>query len=273
MLDPYKKPWPYQKINWAHPLAKGLVGCLVMNEGSGVKAHNLANASISGAIGSTISWTQGLDGSGLYWPDPTTVVNTSIQIDNIFDFQLGHSQFVICKRINIVNSNYPFLNDKDDGNWGDTDGFYFGLKKEGGSLLKIGQNETSTVVAHTTDELLHSAACSWNPDVWAKLYFDGKETTAYDNQNVTASYVKSANTAKIGVYYDEADARTFHGTLFLSYVWNRALTCAEIASLHTNPYQIFEPSIQPWMGYVAPIGGTWPTGNPLQIRSPLGGPI
>ena len=62
----YTKPPPGAEIDWGHPLARGLVGCLLFNEGSGIGVNNLVdgrNASIGNTPGAT--WR----GQGVHIPD------------------------------------------------------------------------------------------------------------------------------------------------------------------------------------------------------------
>src|SRR3990172_6713988 len=58
------KPTLGSQINWGHPLAQGLVGCWLMNEGCGGKSYNLVNdLYLSAKVGT--GWSVKLLGSGI----------------------------------------------------------------------------------------------------------------------------------------------------------------------------------------------------------------
>jgi len=63
---PNQKPCLGLQVNWGHPLARGLVGCWLINEGSGNKVFDSSgngNNGIAAGTTSEISWQSGPDGS------------------------------------------------------------------------------------------------------------------------------------------------------------------------------------------------------------------
>lgn len=67
----YNKPPPGTPINWQHPLASGLIGCWIFNEGGGLTAYDATgrygNGTLSGTTG-VPSWVS--DGGGGITPPP-----------------------------------------------------------------------------------------------------------------------------------------------------------------------------------------------------------
>ena len=53
---PYHKPFRGIQINWAHPLARGLVGVWLMNEGTGNKIYDLSGNQHIGTFENTPTW-------------------------------------------------------------------------------------------------------------------------------------------------------------------------------------------------------------------------
>ena len=84
---PYLKPARGTQINRAHPLAKGLAGCWLFNEGSGLKVFDLSGNGNSGTLLNMeeADWTSGDDGYAIEFNGDDEVIriedNSSIDID------------------------------------------------------------------------------------------------------------------------------------------------------------------------------------------------
>ena len=68
MLDIlHQKPLLGRQINWAHPLAKGLVACWVFNEGSGNKVYDVASRRYDLDFFNSPTWIPGRNGDAVFF--------------------------------------------------------------------------------------------------------------------------------------------------------------------------------------------------------------
>ena len=63
----HQKPMLGKQINWAHPLAKGLVGCWLFNEGSGSRVYDIASHRYDLDFFNTPTWVPGKDGPAIFF--------------------------------------------------------------------------------------------------------------------------------------------------------------------------------------------------------------
>jgi hypothetical protein len=87
-------------------------------------------------------------------------------------------------------------------------------------------------------------------------------------QDGTTAKSGNVDTGAFSLNINRWNAASLHrGTFFVGYVWNRALTDAEIASISVNPWRLFAPRqiIVPY--YEAPTGPTVVAVTPTTIGS------
>ena len=87
------KPPVGSQINWGHPLARGLVGCWLLNEGAGRKAYDLSEYRNHGTLTSMAipptpnsGWNPGRTGIGLSFDgvdDYVGMMTTDLYTDTI----------------------------------------------------------------------------------------------------------------------------------------------------------------------------------------------
>ena len=65
----HQKPLLGRQINWAHPLAKGLVACWVFNEGSGNKVYDIASHRYDLDFVNSPIWSPGELGHSILFDD------------------------------------------------------------------------------------------------------------------------------------------------------------------------------------------------------------
>jgi len=222
------KPPVGRRINYSHPLAKGLVSCLVMNEGSGPTAYDLSgNGNDAAIVGA--EWLRGnlyLDGTNDYLK---ITQSPSLNIDNFMTisfrcrfpstpaawdmlFDKGTGAYGLLPdnntpamiRLDIdAEENYPFephrLNIIADGNW-----HTMTLTAESGQLYGY------------IDQLAR-----------------GSDTYLHNGFSV-------ANDLHIGQRLNNSQRPEIEFEFF--YIWNRVLLSSEIFSqLHVKPYAMFDP--------------------------------
>ena len=151
--------------------------------------------------------------------------------------------------------------------------------------VATGAGQGSLTWPWTADQLPHTTAAVFNPALSGIgdegiFYFDGVERASVDLSNITSiDEIQFRFDHKVGGsgeewdcgWYDhgtgnhhiggtpQKDADCWRGLIFLQLYWRRALTSEELASLHENPWRIFEPQIVPVFkpsGAAGPIAAT-----------------
>ena len=252
MLDPHKKPWPYQKVNTAHPLAKGLVGCWMMNEGGGSVIHDSSGNGNDGVVTTASvlpSWWRGelyfkgdSEKGYIALPDLSGYFNTEGTI--IIELKNDAHTYPVwepaetgmgCLGINTgSNDHYAYT----DGN------IYLScLRNDRLNLGNVGISDRTQW--HTFTITNKPGANNW------KFYQNGIE---YYN-NTGEDTVTFPTTPCFGIGYI-GSSYYYKGNLRYIYIYNIALSQSKIQAIHANPYQMFEPVFSEVLfGYVAPVAG------------------
>lgn len=223
-------PWihkpPYGvKLNRQHPLAQGLVGCWLMNEGGGSNIFDLARYN-HGVIDDVISWNS----QGVLSPDLT---DTKINLGPVGNLD----QYTIIAKVVIHDET------KDQtlcclGNY-DPAWAVNGLQQlylyDGGE-----KTASSGTIDQDTEHTIAFARKGTGTDE-TEYFIDGKSagtTTHADTISSTLNLTLCTDRAAGSDYALDA-------TLFYFYIYNRALSASEMLSLYDNSYQIFEPLFIP----------------------------
>ena len=242
MLDPHKKPWPYQKVNTAHPLAKGLVGCFLFNERSGNIANdssrNLNTGTITGA-----NW----DGGTLKFNGTTTYVITP---HNQFDKDIGTFISSFSHDVASSDATLRWLFDSDGTRhsiWRDTAGVTHRINSyvDGrGGIFNIPDYGANS---------WHHIAFMWNKHAdTLNCYWDGVEIP----ETPLGSFATTALGTNLHLGARYTNNNLWNGAIEYIFLYNRELTGSEVQTLKINPYQMLEPVFNEVLfGYVAPVAG------------------
>jgi hypothetical protein len=105
------------------------------------------------------------------------------------------------------------------------------------------------------------------------LYVNGlPKTLNIDTAFNTLGLATSTNGFLIG--WDQSDASFTNGRFDAVYLWTgRALSAAEVLSLHENPWQIFAPPLPFWWGQSSGGGSTASLFRPATLSLGAGGPF
>lgn len=221
---------PGLTLDRAHPLSRGLVMWLPMNEGAGERVNDISGNGNHGAwVGSTNSWAGGNVGRGVnltgasggYISVPSS---TSLQVSNAMTASIW------CNRTTASVNGALFHKGTLGASYGDWCLVYDGSDSTfpdfriayPGSGLIVGSGTRSinrwTHIAATFDK------------VSAKLYVDGAlvHSLAY-----STAIAQTATPLNIGVYYDVPYAHA--GPLAHARLYNRCLDAREIAQLYADP--------------------------------------
>jgi hypothetical protein len=252
MIHLLQKPLLGVPVNWSHPLARGLVGCYLMNEGGGDKIYDLSgnqNTGIFGVGTAAPTWTAGKFGSALLYDGIDSVINCGIFKDNALA-ENGRVTFSIWINPNTVG--------------GGSAGRIFA---RGSVLLYHSTTALRFQVTGSTNLVRLLATNSIIFGVWQHilLTWDGSVTAANVHIYVNSkecSYTQTTNgvdpvdnsTAPIYLGNSSAGTRSVDGIIDNVQIWNRVLSAAEIARLYREPFAMFDrPSIG--LLYVPPAGG------------------
>ncbi|MHA1309216.1 MAG: LamG-like jellyroll fold domain-containing protein [Candidatus Heimdallarchaeota archaeon] len=228
--NPHKKP-PYgSRIDPTHPLAQGLVGCWLMNEGGGSKIFDLM-LGIGGVAGSgspSPSW----DSKGIYFPgvNSSCFYYTSHPIQDI----VNQCSVVFCFRT--IDTSYAkngrIISTKDS--WSSASGFEVSYNPDTNKLEVIGSGSSAHSIyeAALNDGLCHNIEIIFD-GTSDKVFIDGIENSTGSIDTLTVS------TEDLGIGDRGPSANSiepFKGILHYLYVFRRALAESEIAHLSAEPY-------------------------------------
>ena len=245
-------------INWAHPLAKGLVGCWLMNEGSGNRISDLSgngnNGTLIGANGLP-TWVPGRSGPALSFDavDDYAIVphSSSLNLGNTVTFASWIYPTSFTGYRTVVAKAYSV--------------FWFGLDGGSGRIqLWVGNVANQSDGAVQLNKWSYIAA-TWNGTT-INYYING----LYDSFDSNAN---SATTNLLNMYIGaDREGVTdptyfFPGLIDIVHIYNRALLAQEIWQLYAFPYAMFERRPY-WMNYVAAGGLVIPVSKHVRSLSP-----
>lgn len=221
-----RKPLLGQRINWAHLLARGLVGCWIMNEGSGNKVYDLSGNGNHGTFVNTPEWVPSKDGIGINFvgtdSDYVSIPNFDPSNQGTVAFWIvpsvldgvrrrltgGHNAYEITIEISRRLENQLFNNT-------------FG---------------TETITNLEVDKLYHGVFTYDSFTDVSRSYVNGileiDVLEAMSDPGGPFELRIGHRTGASGGYYD--------GVFLSMMIYNRVLTSSEVLDLYINPYAMFE---------------------------------
>lgn len=224
------KPHRGVQLNRSHPLARGLTGAWLFNEGTGNIAYDLANQRIGDLV--STAWEKG----GLSFD---TGGNSRLTVrspgDGIFNALEAFSVFQTCSTISTKGYQALFST-------AFLTGFFAQFAADEKPYLKLGATQTRywDPISNFRDGNKHSF-CVTVPgagisDVLeAQLYYDG----AIQEPSTTASTDAQSAKTFFQVGYAGHIISPFGGYIYCTFVYNRAITPDEARALSEDPYQMF----------------------------------
>ena len=223
------KPPYWAKINFLHPLARGLVGCWLFNEGTGNKVIDLSGNGNNGTLLNP-SWTGGKDGHALsfngnadliYVPSAPNLNPASITLMGwVYPTALGTNPRIISKELTVGINQYGLLSSAGTYRlcWATTSGDH--------DLFAGSVNlNTWQFIVGTIDS---SKGCIYKNGV-----LQGSLATATPIPITDLSLV-------IGNSGLSSPTRGFPGLISSVMIFNRALLIEEIKWLYREPYVVLE---------------------------------
>lgn len=239
-----KTPWsskPPQgsQIDWSNPITRGLVGCWLMNEGSGNIVKNIALNSNGINVGAF--WTSSQKGVGLsFITDDYIEVSASNSL-NI----TGNISIISIAKMNTLLST-------------DDNECFFGHYQNGGAYPGYSFSTTSQIALSNVRRLQF-----WNGVAWTTSTVDnniilglfrqyavtlkGSSLLFFVNGTPVGSPIGSiaapnsySGIGRIGKQTD--DSHPLDGVILSLYVYSRALSPSEIQQLYVEPYCFIKPT-------------------------------
>ena len=251
--DPWRKPLfsEYPQINWAHPLAKGLVGCWLFNEGSGNRVYDLcrssdglfANISTGGFVSSERGPAVSLNSSGSS-ERIGCGVSSALDVNNRITM-MAYVNFRV-----LANYQYFFSKGMDVQYQLDTGG------TTGSCCRIVIFNSAGSAVVN-----IEGPAGTLVTNKWLQVIgtYDGTNANIYVNgvlakQGAVADFVFKATTNPLELGNSYGNNNGVNCLYLMGGLWNRALTPQEVSQLYQSPYAMFERR-PVWMNYTAPAVG------------------
>jgi hypothetical protein len=224
-LKPPKFSYPIK----GHPLARGLVGCWLMNEGSGIKVFDSSGNRNTGTLLNSIVWSPGWFGSCLYSDassgrvsigdtpslDILGSITVSVWIKQLGAHQGGFGVIVSKRELSVANS-YEMIVAGDDVRF----------------IIDTSTSAYSQAIDIPLNVWYHFVG-TWN-QATISLYQNGilvdSDAKTGSMSNVTTSFTIGGT--NIPNY-------SFNGLIDNVQIWNRALSASEIAQLYREPFAMF----------------------------------
>jgi len=265
--DPRQKPPLGSVLNPDHPLAQGLVGCWLMNEGGGSKIYDLTG-NTNGTL-MDVSWSSTEYGSALYFNGSTSKVDLGWE----YAPQMPATLTVIAKRIGLTGLSQGLLT-TDELSFGSGtfphSGMWLNLPVNA-DRIGVGYGSASgicgsgsrrsyavTTIKYTEGLLTGIIRAALDMDI----VYDGQVLSGdYSGTGGNLGYSSSTNMhAGIGAYSECADSSLypFYGYIVAAFIHERALTIDEVQWLHAEPYSmILQPKYWHMVDFGAAGGATY----------------
>jgi len=253
MIFPRKrliKPRLGARINKGHPLAKGLVGYWLMNEGTGNTVQDLSLNNNIGTLVSDVIWQPGKFGPALYFTGVTDYI--TVPDNGTLRFNSATQDFTISVWVNTLNEGAQYVIGKmeasDDG---------WRVLMAGGVVWFSVDDADVKGVTNIADGKWHHITAVANRPGNGQVYIDGVADGAPVSLTV-AGAMDTTTPMIIGTIPYATNSSEYVGLMDNISIDNRALSASEVAQLYREPFGMFErDEIVLWQ----PGAGEPPTGN------------
>jgi len=243
---PLLKPFRGLQLNKNHHIARGLVGCWLLNEVTGNKVFDLSANNNTGIFAGNMSWSAGKFGSCLNFDGSSSYVDCG----NNKTLSFGTGNFTIEVWIKAVQGGGIYQGIVDHGAMDSTKPGYTLFLSTGQLRYDIcddSGNWTELFVGGSPDY----RDGKWHQIVWV---YNGSQNLFYSDGSLLDSDAWSygsgnpASVLKIGRFW----AGDFSGLIDNIMIWKKAFSAKEIALLYREPFCMFERVISSAV-FFAPI--------------------
>ena len=236
------KPYRGTQLNHAHPLARGLVGCWLFNEGTGNKVSDLSLNDNNGTLTNmnpTTDWVGGKDGVALDFDG----VDDCVTIPNSPTINPNYITVGACVKTSQGGLlDQIFTKDADT----DTLGRIWQFRKDSTDVINFipfnaATNGNELGTTNIADGIWHFVVGTWD-GVAVRVYVDGREDGI--GSTLIGPLRTGPNNAFIG-RSENKDPGYWAGQIDFPFLYNRALSASEVLQLYINPYAMFDSGISP----------------------------
>jgi len=245
------KPPVWASVDPAHPLARGLAGCWLLNEGVGRFAKDIAGSRREGTFSGNPAWSAGSFGSSLDFDGADDWISMGDCLN------LGVDDISVLAVLKYSAANQP-------DNWSGTrigavlgkgyldgSGKGYGLLVETDNRLSWQIRNQATAFAASSDAALNDnrwhlavGVCDRDDPAGVRLYLDGvRQGVTVDATSVNGIDLSGSRAFAIGSRQETSGTWfwDFAGSVALACVWKRVLSEAEIRRLRQNPFEMLSP--------------------------------
>lgn len=223
------KPPMGVQINWGHPLAQGLTGVFLFNEGGGREPHDLTNLNQTGGwapinVGHDLVWVPG--NTGIALQDPDSVANW--RSNNFLSAIVSDPISVVA----LANASLADSNTRDV------------IECSGEIRLQVNASNTWAWSPNGNGTQLSDTSTPLTLGEWAHLVGTGGSscrTRLYKNGVLYEDLVSSAapiGTVQLGIC---GSTQRFQGIVEYIYFYKRELQQSEVIQLYVDPYCFMQP--------------------------------
>jgi len=237
------KPMLGELIDHSHPLAHGLVGCWLMNEGAGGTVYDVSGNGNHGTLKNGAAWSSGLYGPAVEFDGSDAYIDCGVCPERL---KFTSSDFTIVAWVKPDSDQAAVIcgNDINTGNGG----WSFWIYTSGSLLVFMqGSNQTSDTGVWTAGAWNQVVISFVNGTKKGNWYVNGISAGGEDTFAYAPEYTAGRHFV-IGVDPRDNTGTDLDGQLDHVTVYSRILSPAEIASLYTDSFQMFE-STPAWAHY------------------------
>ena len=226
-----QKPPLGTQLDYSHPLTKGLVGCWLMNEGSGNRIHDISGNGNNGTLINGPVWKPGRDGASISFDGNNDYVNCGNSINPISAFTImmqlstadfpqggGNIRGALCK-----------------GTDGTAESIFFSLNY-GVFSWKVRIGSVTYSISFPKFNQLNKFYHVVGTYTGAKV--QGYQDGILVNEGAASGYAGSTLPVYIGTMF--TSIYRWSGLISDARIYNRALSAQEVGSLYENPYACFQ---------------------------------
>jgi hypothetical protein len=229
------KPPLGAKINWAHPLAKGIVGCWLFNEGMGDKVYDLSGNGNTGTLTGfshpatvTSGWNPGKFGKMINFDGTSNkIVFNNITLINDFTFNIFYylplswaTTYPMILTVEAVNT-FSII-----------PGHVGFLRRTHVQLYSGGWYHTQGVAVPTPGPHMISVTAKCAGMNGLKLYEDGN----FISQTTMPNTFTLTSALRLGMNVAETSNIKYNGGISHVILYNIALSSSSIQQLYTSPF-------------------------------------
>jgi len=225
------KPPISARLIRGHPLAKGLVACWLLNEGSGGQVFDLSGNGNHGTFSTTPpTWVSGKFGSASNFPANAGANGQWVSLGSNWDIQ--PFTYVVWVKVTAFH---------------DTDNYIIGIASERSRIAissstsingRVYAGGWKTITgSYVEGEWFQTALSVPASGGTVRFYVNGAET---GTPAVVGAMVYNGGVLRLGARVAADDEHKLNGLIDHAMIYNRALSASEIALLYREPFCMFD---------------------------------